>query len=265
MPILYHAGSSVCSQKARLAFAEKGVAWESRDLDMTRGEHQTPEYLKLNPNGVVPTLITDDGEVIRESSVIIEYVDTLSGPALMPAGGDRLWKTRLWLIRCIEIHAAINSLTFATIVREQILGSMTPEMVEDWLARTPNGEIRHKRRDLMQNGAKSAYVDGAINILDGMYRDMSAALANGPWLMGADYSLADCALLAYADRVRRLGLAGLYENRFDHIAEWIERSRARPSYKSAIQDYYDDNAEAAYHAAGSRAWPDIASRLPPAA
>ena len=67
MLTLYHAGSSVCSQKARLALAEKGLDWESRDLDMTRGEPQTPEYLALNPNGVVPTLVSDAGLVVRES------------------------------------------------------------------------------------------------------------------------------------------------------------------------------------------------------
>jgi glutathione S-transferase len=76
MVTLYHAGSSVCSQKARLALAEKSIDYDSRNLDMTKGEHQTPQYLALNPNGVVPTLVTDDGEAIRESSVIIENMWT---------------------------------------------------------------------------------------------------------------------------------------------------------------------------------------------
>ena len=257
MVTLYHAGASVCSQKVRLALAEKGIEYGSQNLDMARGEHQTPEYLELNPNGVVPTLVTDNGEVIRESSVIIEYVDGLSGPPLMPSGGQALWGTRLWLIRCIEIHAAINSLSFATAIREHILGAMPPDGVEAWLAAIPNAEIREKRRDLLTHGAESVYVHGAVQIMDGVFRDMSAALENGRWLMGAGYSLADCALTAYVDRVRRLGMAGLYETRFPGVENWLEAARERNSYAAAIQAYYTSEIEAAYLRAGAEAWPKI--------
>lgn len=241
--------------------AEKGIDYDSHNLDMTKGEHQTPEYLALNPNGVVPTLVTDDGEVIRESSVIIEYVDGLTGPPLIPRAGQALWDTRLWLIRCIEIHAAINSLSFATAIRSQILGSMPPDGVEAWLAAIPNAEIREKRRDLLAKGAKSAYVSGAVQIMDGVFRDMSAALRQTPWLMGAEYSLADCALTAYVDRVRRLGMAGLYETRFPGVERWLEAARSRGSYAEAIQAYYTPEIEAGYLSAGRAAWPEIARGL----
>ena len=261
MLTLYHAGSSVCSQKARLALAEKGLDWESRDLDMTRGEHQTPEYLALNPNGVVPTLVSDAGLVVRESSVIIEYVDTLANPRLMPEEGPALWQTRLWLIRCIEIHAAINSLTFASVIRKMVLGSMTADELEKWLESAPGPEITAKRRDLMTNGAASVHVDGAISVLDGVFRDMATALDAGPWLCGEAFSLADVALIAYVDRVSRLGMQGLYEGRFDHIADWLDRARQRPSYQTAIQDYFDPASEEKYLSAGSEAWPKIAERL----
>jgi len=261
MLTLYHSGSSVCSQKARLVFAEKGLSYESRDLDMTKGEHQTPEYLVLNPNGVVPTLVTEHGEVIRESSVILEFVDGLAAPKLMPSDGTALWTTKLWLIRCIEIHAAINSLSFATVIRKQILDSMPPETLEGWLASHANLEIREKRRDLMARGAASHYVDGAVGIMDGVFRDMSAALLDGLWLTGPAYSLADCALLAYVDRIRRLGLEGLYTSRFPGVAEWVERSRARPSYAPAIEAFYTAETEAAYLSAGQEAWPSIRVRL----
>jgi glutathione S-transferase len=261
MLTLYHAGASVCSQKARLALAEKRIAYKSRNLDMTIGEHQTASYLALNPNGVVPTLVTDAGDVIRESSVIIEYVDGLAGPSLCPKAGQALWDTRLWLIRCIEIHAAINALSFATAIRAQILGAMPPDGVEAWLAAVPNPEIREKRRDLLTHGAQSVFVAGAVRIMDGVFRDMSSALADGPWLMGADYTLADCALTAYVDRVRRLGMSGLYEGRFPGVSDWLDATRARDSYADAIQAFYTPAVEAGYLAAGAEAWPEIARKL----
>ena len=70
---LYHSINSVCAQKVRIALHEKGLP--ATDHIMTlRGDQFEPAYLKLNPNGVVPTLI-HDGELITESSLILYYID----------------------------------------------------------------------------------------------------------------------------------------------------------------------------------------------
>ena len=80
---LYHGTTSVCAQKVRLTLAEKGLEWQSHLLELN-GDHLTPEYLKINPNGVVPTLV-HDGTIIVESTVIIHYLDDLfPDPPLMP-------------------------------------------------------------------------------------------------------------------------------------------------------------------------------------
>ncbi len=82
---LYHNDMSTCAQKVRFALAEKGEKWQSHHLDLRARDHQRPEYLRLNPNAVVPTLV-DDGTVIIESTVINEYIDdAFPGPALRPA------------------------------------------------------------------------------------------------------------------------------------------------------------------------------------
>ncbi|HTY67546.1 MAG TPA: glutathione S-transferase family protein, partial [Alphaproteobacteria bacterium] len=75
MLTLYNAPHSTCSQKVRICLAEKGLAFEDIRLDLGKArEHLKPEYLKLNPNGVVPTLVDGD-DVIIDSSVICEYLD----------------------------------------------------------------------------------------------------------------------------------------------------------------------------------------------
>ena len=71
---LYHHGSSVCAAKVRLALAEKGLEWTGHYLDILKGDQFAPEYLKLNPKAVVPTL-EHGGRVITESTVICEYLD----------------------------------------------------------------------------------------------------------------------------------------------------------------------------------------------
>src|SRR4029079_2686770 len=62
---LYHHGSSVCARKVRLALGEKGLAWKGHSGDLSTGEQFKPEYVKLNPKAVVPTLV-HDGQVILE-------------------------------------------------------------------------------------------------------------------------------------------------------------------------------------------------------
>lgn len=259
---LYHGNTSVCSQKARVALAEKDLEWESALLNLGKDEHMTPAYLKLNPDAVVPTLV-HDGMVVRESSVIIEYLDRLSdNNPLMPAEREAENATRLWLIRAIAIHEAINTMTFATFMREREAKGHTQQEVEAKLARLKNPQVAAKRRDLFAKGVESVYVDGALSVLNQVFIDMEAALRQHRWLAGDTYSLADITLIAYIDRLDRLGMKGLWVGRFPSIDPWLRASQARPSYETAILKFIPpgDYVEAA-RAAGSAAWPGIARRL----
>ena len=65
MLYLYHGTTSVCAIKVRLTLAEKALPWEGEVLWLQRGDQYRPEYLKLNPNAVVPTLVHDDKVIIE--------------------------------------------------------------------------------------------------------------------------------------------------------------------------------------------------------
>jgi tRNA (guanine-N(7)-)-methyltransferase len=71
---LYNSAGSTCSQRVRFVLAAKGIEFEKHDLNLLAGDQLKPEYLKINPNGVVPTLV-HNGTVVTDSSVIIEYLD----------------------------------------------------------------------------------------------------------------------------------------------------------------------------------------------
>jgi glutathione S-transferase len=66
---LYHNINSVCAQKVRIALYEKDQKVKEHTLTL-QGNQNDPEYVKLNPNGVVPTLV-HDGNVVTESSLIL--------------------------------------------------------------------------------------------------------------------------------------------------------------------------------------------------
>ncbi len=70
-------------QKVRFAMLELGIDCEMVPVDLTKGEHRTPEFLALNPCGRVPVLI-DDGTILWESHAILAYLGDKTG---------RLWPT----------------------------------------------------------------------------------------------------------------------------------------------------------------------------
>ena len=71
---LYHNDLSTCSQKVRLILSAKGIKYKSQLLDLASGEQHDKDYVQLNPNHVVPTLI-DDKHILCESSLINEYLE----------------------------------------------------------------------------------------------------------------------------------------------------------------------------------------------
>ncbi len=74
---LYNAPQSTCSQRVRFVLNAKHLPFEEVRLNLLEGDQLKPEYLKLNPNGVVPTL-DHDGAIIIDSTVITEYLDEIS-------------------------------------------------------------------------------------------------------------------------------------------------------------------------------------------
>ena len=71
---LYHHGSSVCAAKVRWAMVLKDLNFEAHYVDILKGEQFEPEYIKINPKAVVPSLI-QDGKILNESTVSREYLD----------------------------------------------------------------------------------------------------------------------------------------------------------------------------------------------
>jgi glutathione S-transferase len=254
---LYHAGGSVCSIKVRIGLAEKKLDWDSCLIDLQKGEQFSPEYLRLNPNGVVPTL-DHDGFIVIESTIILQYIDALNGDTpLMPIEIKARTSTLLWLLRCIDIHAAINTMTFSTVGRQQIMKMKTVQDIEDSIKKMPNPGAAAKRRDLIKNGMASSYLAGGFYTLYRMFADMRKALDQNEWITGAAYGLADTALTAYIDRLDRLGFSGLWEGDFQEVGEWLDACRARPSYALATDAFINPAEAGKTRTTGEKIWPEV--------
>ena len=113
---LYHHGSSVCAAKVRFALGEKDLEWQGHYLDILKGDQFAPEYQKLNPKAVVPTLV-HDGRVIVEFDRHQRISSTRSFPTCRSSRTSPVERAemRLWTKAVDEnLHPACGEITFAS-------------------------------------------------------------------------------------------------------------------------------------------------------
>ncbi len=257
---LYHGITSVCSVKVRIGLAEIGLDYESIVLDLPKGDQHDPNYLKLNPSGVVPTLVDDD-LVLVESSLILEYLDReYNDRRLMPTGRAAEYTARHWLLRTLTAHDAVNSLSFSTAYRDRTLSSKTPDEIAAMLAKMPDPAKRMKRKDLLENGLSSVHVEQALRSLREIFADMARPLSAGDWISGPEFGIADIALVAYIDRVERLGFEGLWTSTEPRVGIWLAAMQARPSYQTEVSGRIDPEAAGKQRQAGREYWPELERR-----
>jgi maleylacetoacetate isomerase len=106
---LYTYFRSSASYRVRIALALKGLSFEPRFVHLVRGEQRSAEYLAINPEGLVPTLV-DDGETITQSLAIIDYLEeTHPVPPLLPrTPRARAFVRSVALAIACDIHPVCN-------------------------------------------------------------------------------------------------------------------------------------------------------------
>lgn len=255
---LYHFGFSTCSQKVRLVLAEKGLEFQSHEVDLLSGEQHDPAYLKLNPNHVVPTLV-HDGRVLLESSLIIAYLDdAFAEPPMRPADASGRYAVARWIKRVDdELHPAAPTVTFALGPRNALL-MQPPEVREANIARIPDPVERATRRSVIEHGVAAPEFAGALGVFIDTLEEMEVELAARPWLSGARFGLADATLLPYVLRLEHLGMDPLLEGSArPRVADWLGRVKALPSYAAAVDAWAVPAAVEMMRSGGIAAWPQV--------
>lgn len=245
---LYHNALSTCSQKVRLALAEKGLKYESRLINLQNGEQFSPDYLKLNPKALVPTL-EDGGRIYMESSLINEYLDdAFPQPALKSTDATDRFRMRT-LIRKIDEtqHPACSVITYAIGLRPIML-QKSPAELEKLIDAVPDPVRREGRRAVMQDGLQAPVFRSALHIYMDVLGEAEAMLNGAQWIAGPGFSLGDCALLPYVLRLDHLGQKALIDETLPNIARWYGAVQQRPSFKAAVLDF--GPAPAAFLTAG---------------
>ncbi|MGE0797940.1 MAG: glutathione S-transferase family protein [Lautropia sp.] len=233
MPLeLFHSHISTCSQKVRLCLAEKGIDWVDRPIDLSRRENLTPEFLAINPNGVVPAF-RHDGQPIFESTVMCEYLEEAfpDTPRLSPDSALGRAQMRAWLRFIDEVPSmAIRVPSFQNVFLPAFQ-SMSEEAFAAFADDNP------LRKDFFLRMGRTGFsrqeYDIAIERLDRSLARIDSAIQRTPWLSGDRYTNADVCLLPVIVRLEDLGLSAMME-RYPHALDWYRRSRERPAFDVAF-------------------------------
>ena len=151
------------------------------------------------------------------------------------------------------LHMACATVSFAISFGQQ-LKKQAGAGLEERLMKMPDPARRERQRALIEKGIETPFFRDHVKVFEKTVAEMEVQLGKTAWLASDTYTLADAEITPYIERIDRLGLAGLWENR-PRVADWFARIKARPSYK-AIADYpptdYDDTGRD-----GLKDWPRI--------
>ncbi len=237
--VLYDFGNSVCCQKVRITLRAKGLEWDAIRVDLFTAEQYDPKYLKLNPKGVVPTLV-HDGKPVIESTLICEYIDETfrQSPKLIPADPWQQARMRLWSKMVDEgLFDGVTELSFSAMFRERMRNM--PEEIRQKRFRNVGDPRRTDRfKSTYEFGVQSPFVVHAVAAYERAFKLLENSLAEtgGPWIQGADPTLADINLMPFAARLDYLGLIDLWTDDRPRAQKWWTHAQAWPFFKSGLYD-----------------------------
>ena len=182
--------------KVRLLLTQLGIPFQRIELNITKGETRTPEFLQKFPNGRIPAVELDDGKLLFESNAIILYF--AEGTPFLLA--DRFQRAQVfqWLF-------------FEQYSHEPYIASVRYLVIHP--------EVQDARRSILEPLMRPCGYD-ALGV-------MEAHLKSREWFVGASYSIADIALYAYTHVADEGGfdLAG-----YPAIRAWLERVKSQPRH-----------------------------------
>ncbi|WP_375413680.1 glutathione S-transferase family protein [uncultured Bradyrhizobium sp.] len=195
--------NSVNVQKVLWCAEELGLSYRRIDAGMAFGRNTDPDYLAMNPNGRVPTLVDGDF-VLWESNSIMRYLALTygQGSAIYPVAPKQRTAVDRWLDWTLSTLQPVDRPVFWALVRTPV-----------------------EKRD-MAAVQKDADAEAAV------WRIPEAQLAARQFIEGEHFTLADIALGAYARRW--FGVEGISKPALPHLERWFAQFATRPGFRKFL-------------------------------
>lgn len=237
---LFHGWLSSASRRVRLCLAEKGIAYEGVPIDLARQEHHSEKFLAMNPNGVVPALLLDDGRPLHESSTICEYLDDLQPePPLRPADAYQRALMRNF-VRYTDEKILPNLLILNwSLTLQRGASQWSDAELKEKLDRIPTAERREAWIRIARKPYTTEEKAAAMAKLVALVEVMENMLQASPWLVAGEYSLADIAAVPFIARIAELQPEALDAATRPLVANWWERIQRRPAFTQANFERFD--------------------------
>ena len=195
---------ATCALASRIALEEAGAAYELARVNFAENQQRSPEYLKINPKGRVPALVTDRG-VLTETPAILAYIAQTFPAANLATLDDPFEFARL---------QAFNS----------------------YLCSTVHVNHAHNRRGARWANLQSSFDDMKSKVAENMTAAMKLIeldFFEGPWVMGEQYTVADPYLFTIETWLKG---DGVDIDDFPIIKDHFERMQARPAVSRVLAD-----------------------------
>ena len=204
--IQLHYGPGNANMAPHIALQELGLPFELIKVDRANNAHKSPEYLKLNPNGLIPVLVDGDLVLYESAAILLHLADSHPAGGLIPAVGTaeraHLYKWLIWLTNTLQ-PALINYF-----------------YPERWVAEgNAAGAAEVKARAVAKVG----------ELLDQI--ETQLARHQGPWLLGAHYSIADAMAFMLCRWTRGFDRPA---RSLPHIGTYLQRMLERPAVQRML-------------------------------
>jgi glutathione S-transferase len=195
--------NSVNVQKVLWCLRELDIAYHRIDAGMAFGRNDEPDYLAMNPNGRVPTLVDGDF-ILWESNSVMRYLVLAygQGSPIYPQAAKARAGVDRWLDWTLSTLQPVDRPVFWALVR-------TPVEKRDMVA--------------IQKDADAEAVQ---------WRIVDAQLATRRFIEGDDFTIADIALGAYARRW--FGVEGIRKPQLGHLERWFAQFASRPGFQQFV-------------------------------
>jgi glutathione S-transferase len=205
--IQLHYFPSNASMTPHIVLEELGVPFELKLVDRANNAHKSPEYLKLNPNGLIPVLVDGDLVLYETAAIVLHLVDTHPAAGLAPAVGTaeraQFYKWLVWLSATLQAQMPIYFYTDRYVAPGNSAGA---------------AEVK---------AATEARIAALVDQIDA-----HLASQGGPWMLGERYSALDPYTLMLCRWTRN---AQRPARTLPHVGPYLQRVLARPAVRKVIE------------------------------
>jgi maleylpyruvate isomerase len=185
---LYNYFRSSAAYRVRIALNLKGIEWEHVGVHLVKREQRSPEYLKLNPAGLVPALVDEEGHVLTQSLAIMEYLDDLKPRKVRLVPTDPIVKAHvraLSLALACDVHP-LNNVRVLNYLTAEL--NVTQAQKDAWIAHWITTGLEAFEQTLAKE------------------KRAKSARAPGNFCVGDAPTMADCVLVPQVFSARRFNV-----------------------------------------------------------